>query len=332
MLRVPLILGVIVCVLPWALAQDEFDVVGGTVEGAFATGGQGTYNPNAGAGFAPVDPAFGAPGIASDFGFPGQAPPPATPAIPLENRITVLRGAWVLDAVTRATLDVPELAQDVESNKGQYFNDGVNGGDVIANDEIWSRVETIDSRFIGPETHRYILYYINMFRLLHEMDPLSFAAVAVATPDPVSPLGQLDDYEAHQDTKILEWNERMLRDFRQADPITGEVGAQSPFYPIFVPAPPYYRPIAPDSLTAAPPLDFLQQCWIGFNGGTMDPNAVYSVRGSANPQGGQFGPPGVGGGELFGGEAGAEFQGQSSYIGGNQNTAVQQQYSGADFR
>jgi hypothetical protein len=245
------------------------------------------------------------------------APQPTAPAVPMVPRINVVKGRWVRDAVTGALLDAPELTTDLESNKVNYSNNGETLGDTIANDEIWSNVESVDAQFIGPETQAYILYYINMLRLLHTMDPLSFSSVAVASADPVSPLPHLEDFQVHQDNKIKEWNERFLHNFREPDPITGQVSARGEFYDIYVPAPPFIQPIRPDPTAAVPPVDFVQQAWIAFQGGTPDPNQVNSMRGQAQGQpgyvlgvepgvGGAAGAAGYTGGSYFG-----EVQGQS---------------------
>jgi hypothetical protein len=233
-----------------------------------------------------------------------------------------VRGQWIRDAVTGELLSAPELTSDLESNKINYSNDGQTMGDVLAEDEIYSNVSANDGSFIGPNTHTFILWKINMLKLLHDMDPLSFKAVLVASPDPVSPLPLYDDFEAHQDSKIEEWNERFLQDFRVPDPVTGTISPDGEFYPIFVPSPPYSEPIRPNPNLAPPPADFLTQAWIGFQGGQMDANQVLSVRNTAQQQQGGFGAPGVGGEGLIGGSAGSEWQGQSGYFGEQNNAAA----------
>lgn len=245
-----------------------------------------------------------------------QTPTPTTPVLP---RINVVRGRWVRDAVTGEILDAPEMTTDLESNKTNYSNDGQTLGDVFADDEIWTNVQVIDSQFIGPETHTYILYYIQMLQFLHSMDALSFAGAYVASPAMVSPLPLLHEYQAHQDGKIQEWNQRFLFNFRQPDPVTGTIDPRGDFYELYVPPPPFVRPIRPDPASTNPPADFLEQAWIAFQGGTPNPQAVVSVRNTAQPAGGYY--PGASGGavvgaegEPIGGPAGREWQGQSTYF------------------
>jgi hypothetical protein len=298
---------------PQGQVADPFGSVSGVSFG-------GAPQPQGGFGLG--DP-FG--GVADAFtAFEGE-PAGSSPA-PFADRITVVRGLWIRDSVTGELLSAPELTTDNEQNKIKYSNDGQTQGDVFEDDEIWSDVDTNDNSYIGPATHTYILYYINMLRLLDALDPLSFAAVSVASPDPVSPLPQFDDYAAHQDQKVHEWNERFLRDFRQPDPITGVISERGEFYPIYVPPPPFSEPLRPSPTLAPPPADFMEQAWVAFQGGTPDSNAVISVRGTGQQQRagayyGDYGGPapsrGVVGeeGDLFGGSAGAQWEGQSSYFG-----------------
>ncbi|MBN1477487.1 hypothetical protein JXA47_12095 [Candidatus Sumerlaeota bacterium] len=301
-------------------AQDDFDVFGtvegatANVSGAYAAPAQ-SYDPFAGDQPAPgYDPFGQQQTLAPQFAAPTPGAPTVTTA-PLEPRIQVIRGQLIRDAVTGDLLEVPEMAEDLESNASLYSDDG-RFGDVFAGDEIYTNVVTLDDVYIGPETHSIILLYINMLRLLAEMDPLAFSAVTVASPDPVSPLPQLEDYESHQDTRILDWNENFLRDFRQPtyDESVGDYVAtdRSDFYPVYVPPPPYYRPVRPNPLEAMPPVDFMQQVWIAYQGGTPDPQAVTSVQPAQGGRGGAY--PGVGE-DPFGGSAGREWRGQSGYFG-----------------
>lgn len=240
----------------------------------------------------------------------------------MANRINVLKGRWISDAVTGQLLDVPEMTTDDEGNKQQYWNDGTHGGDVEADDEIWTNVETLDGQFIGAETQTYIRYYINMLRLLDDMNSLDFAGAPVASPDPNSPLPMLDIYETDQENWILNWNEQFLYSFRQPDPISGMVSPRGEFYPVYVPPPPLYGPARPQPELADPPTDFLQQAWVGFQGGAPDVNQITSVRNSA--QGGQYGanpygagPYGAPGDQFGGSAANAETYaetGQSTYF------------------
>ncbi len=293
-----------------AAAQD----VGDTINFQAANIGGGMQN-TLNAPTAPTVPGLAQPGGITGAGLGEQ------PEI-LQPTITVVRGTYVRDAVTGSLLDVPELTQDYDSQRASYSNDGQALGDLFADDEIWSDLETLDDDFIGPETHSYILRYINMLRLLDEMDPLEFAGVGVASPDPVSSLPHLDGYEEHQDNKVEEWNERFLRVFRLSDPITRDVTARSEFYPVYVPPPPFIHPIRPDFQDAVPPTDFLTQCWIGYMGGVPNPQAIIPGDAQTGAPGsygyaGEYGAP-PGDEELIGGSSQREWTGQSAYFGENE--------------
>jgi hypothetical protein len=307
---------------PAAAAFAGQQQIGGFNQGGFEQAGA---FPSVGfGGPTPNDGGFGgaAPNNAFFAGAPTQGGFTEIPT----NTINVVSGAWIRDAVDGTLLEVPEMARVPESQRENFFDDGENGNDVQEGDEIFTNVEIWDQDFIGPVSQSYVLRYINMLRLLHGMDPLSFAAVKVASPDPVSPLPLLDDFQTNQQDRVEGWNEKFLNPFRMPD-VTGQVAAQGEFYPVYIPPPPYYRPIRPSSLNATPDLGFLQEAWVLYNGGTPDTQRLVYLNDTQQQQGyygeeGFAGAPGPapgaavpGGDDVFGGSAGAEYDGQrSTYI------------------
>ncbi|CAN5259783.1 hypothetical protein BH09SUM1_BH09SUM1_25050 [soil metagenome] len=115
---------------------------------------------------------------------------------------------------------------------GSYYDDGKNGNDAVANDNIYTNI-TINNNYISPESHVVQTKLIQTLQYASNLRPQQFSLVRVASTEPLAPFPKIVDLETSQDASLKDWAVRFLRDYRvEPDKIDGE------FYPTFLPAPP----------------------------------------------------------------------------------------------
>jgi hypothetical protein len=112
-----------------------------------------------------------------------------------------------------------------------FFDDGTNG-DAVANDRYRSNI-TERNDVVAPIVWRVFRQTKQMIRTAEEKDPIRFFQLVAVTTDPASTLPQLIDRERDRDTRIREWNNKFLREFR-----VNPDDERSEFYRPFIPTPP----------------------------------------------------------------------------------------------
>jgi hypothetical protein len=174
--------------------------------------------------------------LANPFGAPtaGTAPTMAAPvAAPPPRRILVLTGERVTCHVMGTLLEDIHYEYVPEDEKNSYYDDGVNGGDLLADDNIWTNY-TERNDVLSPDANHLKLIYMRMLERVADMNPIEFFGIPVASEEPLSPLPRISNQERDRDETFLRrWHAQFLALYRQdsEDPL-------SDFYPIFVPGPP----------------------------------------------------------------------------------------------
>ncbi len=169
--------------------------------------------------------------------------PVATPAPPPVRQILVLTGQRVTCKVTGQLLEDIHYEYRPEVEKSNFYDDGQQGGDLQANDNIWTNFTEFND-VLSPEANRFKLIYLRLLSICENTNPLEFFRIPVATDEPLTPLPLLSAEEANRDKTFLqEWHKRFLALYR-VDPDD----PMSDFYPIFVPSPPRHpeSPAPPD--------------------------------------------------------------------------------------
>lgn len=224
------------------LSAGSTGVAGGKegLERAQAVAGGGYYQVP---GEAPTN-AFAPQGFEGEGGAPnpfGEAPNPFGPQqggfnVAAINVAPPTLRAWGGERlVCHRTGVVLQDAREIKilaSAAGSYFDDGENGNDASANDNLYTNI-TISDEFISPEAQLIKTKLIQTLQFTSELSPMDFFQVRAATTEPQSPLPKVSDLEAERDRKLSEWLQRFLRDYR----INPEDGG-SEFYPTFLPPPP----------------------------------------------------------------------------------------------
>jgi len=171
-----------------------------------------------------------APGQPAQPGQPGMPTPSPTPKM-----IRVLTGSRVECAVYGILLEDIIYKDVPESEKGNYYDDGVHGGDQEAGDGTYTKI-TVRKDVMSPEAHLILRRTLTLLKNVEAMEPMDFFRMNVVTSEPLSSLPkQIDQEQDRDDMKLDEWNKKFLRDFR----INGD-DPKSAFYPLYVPPPPTY--------------------------------------------------------------------------------------------
>ncbi len=172
-----------------------------------------------------------------------QASRPSAP-VPLQRR-AVFHAALAAPATLRAwggeritchrTGQVLQDAREISilaTASGNYFDDGQNGNDAVAGDNIYTNI-TASEDFISPEAQLIKTKLIQTLEYASNLDSMQFFQVRVSTTEPTSPLAKYNDLQMEQDRKLTDWAQRFLRDYRinPDDP-------ESEFYPTYLPPPP----------------------------------------------------------------------------------------------
>jgi len=205
----------------------------GAPAGATPLGAPVIQAPTGGDPFANASTPFDDPALGGNFGAP-QQPQIVLPALPTWER--VLGGERVTCAVTGRILSdaswIYVWSTDAQQN---YFDDGTHG-DPVANDQYRSHITTRNNE-VAPIVWTVFRQTKQMIRTAEAKDPLSFFGLPALTTDPGSKLAKLIDKERDRDTRVREWNDKFLREFR-----VNPDDEKSEFYAPFIPAP----PIPPD--------------------------------------------------------------------------------------
>jgi hypothetical protein len=239
-----------------APAGDPFGNPFGAPAGDPFGGGGAQPNP-----FGAQPNPFGAP---TGFGAPSFAPV-------AQATLSAWGGERVICHRTGQILQDAREINILVSQVGSYYDDGENGNDAVAGDNIYTNI-TISRDFISPEAHLIKTRLVQTLQYASELTPMEFTLERVATTEPLSGLPKVVTLEEERDKSLRDWANRFLRDYRvnPEDPTSGFVRA-------FLPPPPR----APNIPLPAP-----------F---TPNPQEV--------PVAGAF--PGAGGGAGFGDEFGS---------------------------
>lgn len=201
----------------------------------FGAGDPAAGNPGAGNPFGAGDPAanpFGAGGDpgANPFGAPGTNFAPAAYAAPAT--LTAWGGERIVAHGTGQILQDARVLSILATASGNYFDDGQNGNDANAGDNIYTNI-TINDDYISPEAQLVKTKIIQTLAYTSAQNAQQFLQVAIATTEPTSPLPQVRDLQERQDVKLTEWMTLPLAQFR-----VNPNDKESEFYPTYLPPPP----------------------------------------------------------------------------------------------
>ena len=96
----------------------------------------------------------------------------------IKPRIKVIKGSRVYDKVTGELLDDAQLAMVDESEKGNYFDDGINGGDQTEGDGLYSLVD-VRRDVIGQSNQRIKERLIQAIYQADALEPLEFYGFSI---------------------------------------------------------------------------------------------------------------------------------------------------------
>lgn len=228
----------------------------------------------------------------------------------LNPRIRAISGERVFDAVTGELLDDAREIMIDESQKGDYFDDGATGGDIAADDGVFTNFTVSRGEYIGQSNQRLKEMLIQALYEADRIDPLEFFGYSLMTTERVehAPRGrrwkmvqaekgvgytlqQVDsstplEVPKYQE-KIREKDEKLagkdgwaavfLDEYRQ-----NKGNLKSELYPIYIPQPPTPPSVVPPTAAG----------WEPFGGGAAADGFPGGARGR---QGGgsiaDFGPP-----------------------------------------
>ncbi|MDK2973136.1 MAG: hypothetical protein PWP23_2891 [Candidatus Sumerlaeota bacterium] len=166
---------------------------------------------------------------------------PKVVAIYGERVICPVTGNIISDAV-----EVPVFQTYVD----QYYDDGANGLDYKANDQIYTNVTLVTDR-MDPEAHLVKTRLIQGLRTLERLEPNAFFNIPVSSTDPLAGVPQVIDLEEDRDKKLADWADRFLNEFR----VNPEAGTgEWDFFETYMPVPPY-PPLEPIPGNFYPPFD-----------------------------------------------------------------------------
>jgi len=223
----------------------------------------GVGNPGAGFGAPGMggntipggDPALMDPALMGSAGY-GATGVVATPAATPIPTAQVLTGRRVYDAVSGGLLeDAIEIAVR-QSDADAYPDDGIHDNG-IASDNIRGNVQTSEKDYIGQFSNLVKEHLIHAVRNAENIDPMIYYGYHVAkigpklegakryglplpgeqeaalVKNPVKDIPNVLELEDSRDELVRQWNHEFLADYR----VTPE-DPQSPYYPVFIPAPP----------------------------------------------------------------------------------------------
>ncbi|GAB4312295.1 MAG: hypothetical protein Kow0059_02720 [Candidatus Sumerlaeia bacterium] len=178
-------------------------------------------------------PAFGQP----TFGQPVAGFGAPQPGIPVQPKVTVLKGERYFDNFTKGMLEEAMVDEVPEAEvEGQYFDDGTHN-DAVANDKIFTNV-TENYDYVGQLTHKLRKHYVNLLLEAEALEPMEFFRLLAVTNDPLSTVNHEMMEEKDRDERLRAWNLRFLA-FARINP----QDEKSDLHPLFVPR----APEKPDS-------------------------------------------------------------------------------------
>lgn len=180
---------------------------------------------------AAADP-FGGPAVGAPAGGPGGIALPSLAALKPPT-LTAWGGERITCKRTGAILQDAREVQILATMSGTYYDDGQQGGDAKAGDNIYTNITEVKDAFLSPESHLVKTRMVLILQYLSRLSPMEFSQVRVATTEPLSPLPKLVSLEEEQDKKLEDWVNTFLADFR-LDPNRPDSG----FVPTFLPPPP----------------------------------------------------------------------------------------------
>ncbi len=151
-------------------------------------------------------------------------------------KMTVIEGTRVYCRVCGKLLDeaVRKQIPATDENKSRYYDDGQNGGDLVANDGIYTNVET-NRDYIGPECAEVRNKLIKFLNRAERESVVDFFRLRALSNDPISSLPKSYEKEAQKDEYLKIWRNKFLGKYKKNpdDP-------NSEFLPVYVPKPPEY--------------------------------------------------------------------------------------------
>ena len=230
---------------------------------------------------------------------------------PTGPKITVISGVRVFDAISGELVDDVIKKKVDESEKDKYFDDGTHG-DMVAGDEIYTRVDGEQRDVIGAASQKVKERMITALKVAADYGPIEFYGYTLMSTDRQQPIPRNEawtltkdpsggpglvlaeravdkpievpkyrDKMREKDAKVKDdWSLRFLQEYRKKkDDLSSE------FFPVYLPQPP--RPPA-----TLPPVG-----WTPF----ADPTASQKAKLAENPiyrnaiNGNQGGAGGAGG-------------------------------------
>lgn len=170
---------------------------------------------------------------------------PAQPGIPQGQpvqpkieipKMTVIEGTRVYCRVCGKLLEeaVRKQIPATDENKSRYYDDGQNGGDLVANDGIFTNVE-ISRDYIGPECAEVRNKLVTLLNRAEKESAVDFFRMRALSNDPISSLAKTYDKDAQRDEYLKIWRNKFLGKYKK-----NPDDANSEFLPIYVPKPPQY--------------------------------------------------------------------------------------------
>jgi len=151
-------------------------------------------------------------------------------------KMTVIEGTRVYCRVCGKLLQeaIRKQIPATDENKSRYYDDGQNGGDLVANDGIYTNVE-ISRDYIGPECADVRNKLITFLNRAEKESAVDFFRMTALSNDPVSSLAKTYEKEGQKDEYLKIWRNKFLSKYKKNpdDP-------NSEFLAIYVPKPPEY--------------------------------------------------------------------------------------------
>jgi hypothetical protein len=209
-------------------------------------------------------------------------------------KITVIAGTRVFDVITGELIDDAIRKKIPESEKDKYFDDGTHG-DMIAGDEIYTRIDGEKRDVIGASNQKVKEQLIQALRVADGYTPVEFYGFSLMSTDRTEPLPRNAAWKVVKDPKGIgymlseepvstplsvpkfrdklkekdhivkdDWSNRFLAEYRKKkDDLSSE------FYSVYIPNPP--QPPA-----VVPPVG-----WMPFS----DPGALAASKAASSPLG-----------------------------------------------
>ncbi|MCC6546769.1 hypothetical protein IT570_06325 [Candidatus Sumerlaeota bacterium] len=184
---------------------------------------------------------FGAPGGTNAFGEPtgggnpfgdpyaGLAPAAAYAA---PATLSAWGGERIVAHGTGQVLQDARVISILATAQGNYFDDGKNGNDATAGDNIYTNI-TINDDYISPEAQLVKTKIIQTLAYTSDQKAQTFFQVPVTSTEPTSPLPKVSELEERRDVKLTQWMTSPLAQFR-----VNPDDKESEFYPTYLPPPP----------------------------------------------------------------------------------------------